>query len=344
MQPALFPFVDYWWAYLAFTGFVLAMLALDLGVFHRRAHAVSPREAATWTVVWISLALVFNYLLYHFAKWEFSADPRLLATPGFDPTAAARRVALEFLTGYVVEKSLSVDNIFVFVLIFNFFAVPAVYQHRVLYYGILGALIFRGIFIALGAVLIQYQWVTLLFGAFLIVTGVRILFAPEHQPHPERNPVLKLMRRFLPVTPTSHGEHFFVRVKGVLHATPLLLTLGLIEASDIVFAVDSVPAIFAITREPLIVFTSNMFAILGLRALYFLLANAVDKFWLLKYGLGVVLLFVGLKMVWLNHAFGGQFPIGWSLGIILGVVGASMAASLLWPAPAHGPKGEAPPA
>lgn len=343
MEPALFPFFDYWWAYLAFTGFVIAMLALDLGIFHRRAHAVSPREAAIWTAVWITLALIFNYLLYHFAKWEFASDPRLLASPGFDPAAAARRVALEFLTGYVVEKSLSVDNIFVFVLIFNFFAIPAAYQHRVLYYGILGALVFRGIFIALGAVLIQYHWVVLLFGAFLIVTGIRILFAPEHQPHPERNPIVKLLRRVFPVTPAIHGQRFFVRMGGVLYATPLLLTLGIIEASDIVFAVDSVPAIFAITHEPLIVFTSNMFAILGLRALYFLLANAVDKFWLLKYGLGLVLVFVGLKMVWLNDLFGGHFPIGWSLGIILGVVGASITASLVWPARAPETK-QVPPA
>lgn len=334
MNLALFPFADYWWAYLVFTGFVLVMLAIDLGVFHRRAHAVSMREAAVWSAVWITLALIFNYLLYYFAKWEFASDPRLLATPGFDPASAARRVALEFLTGYVVEKSLSVDNIFVFVLVFNYFAVPAIYQHRVLYYGILGALVFRGAFIALGAVLIQYQWVTWLFGAFLVITGFRILFAPEHQPHPERNPIIKVIRRLFPVSPGDHGQRFFVRVGGVLHVTPLLLTLGIIEASDIVFAVDSVPAIFAITREPLLVFTSNMFAILGLRALYFLLANAVDKFWLLKYGLGIVLIFVGLKMVWLNHAFGGHFPIGWSLAIILSVVGSSMAASLIWPPPA----------
>jgi tellurite resistance protein TerC len=329
MEPALFPLYDYWWAYLAFTGFVLAMLALDLGVFHRKAHVVSPREAAAWSAVWVALALTFSVLLYFFAKWEFGRDPRLIATPGFDPSVAAWRVFLEFLTGYVVEKALSVDNIFVFVLVFNFFAVPALYQHRVLYYGILGALVFRAIFIALGAVLMQYEWVVLIFGVFLVVTGLKIVFAPEKQPEPEKNPIVRLMRRYFPVTPKFHGQRFFLRLNGVLYATPLVLTLALIEASDIVFAIDSVPAIFAITREPLIVFTSNMFAILGLRALYFLLAGAMDRFTLLKYGLGIVLVFVGLKMAWLNHAFGGKFPIAWSLGIILGVVGLSMALSLL---------------
>lgn len=329
MQIALFPFSDYWWAYLAFTGFVLLMLALDLGVFHRKAHAVSTREAAAWSAIWITLALIFSYFLFYFAEWEFARDPRLAAVSGFDPTAAARRVVLEFLTGYVVEKSLSVDNIFVFVLVFNYFAIPAKYQHSVLFYGIMGALIFRGIFIALGAILMRYEWVVLLFGVFLIYTGFKILFGTEKPPEPEKNPLVRLLRRYFPVTPTLHGQNFFVRIGSRLHATPLLLTLALIEASDIIFAIDSVPAIFAITREPLIVFTSNMFAILGLRALYFLLAGAIEKFTLLKYGLGLVLIFVGLKMAWLNAAFGGKFPIGWSLGIILGIVGTSIALSLL---------------
>ncbi|HWQ53245.1 MAG TPA: TerC family protein [Bryobacteraceae bacterium] len=333
MQPALFPFYEYWWAYLAFTGFVLAMLALDLGIFHRKAHAVSVREAATWSAVWIALSLLFSVFLHTFAKWEFARDARLIASPGFNASAAAWQVTLEFLTGYVIEKSLSVDNIFVFVIVFNFFAVPPRYQHRVLFYGIAGALVFRGVFIALGAVLMRYEWVVLLFGGFLVITGFRILFMPEKQPDPEHNPLVRLLRRVLPVTPEMHGQRFFVRVRGALHATPLLLTLAVIEASDIIFAIDSVPAIFAITREPLIVFTSNMFAILGLRALYFLLAGAIEKFTLLKYGLGLVLIFVGLKMAWLNAAFGGKFPIVWSLGIILGIVGGSIALSLLRTAP-----------
>jgi tellurite resistance protein TerC len=326
-----FPLFDYWWLYLAFTGFVLVLLALDLGVFHRHAHVVSFREATTWSVVWITLALLFNYGFYLYAARTFPLDERLLAIPGFDPAAAARQVGLEFLTGYIVEKSLAVDNIFVFVVVFNYFAVPAVYQHRVLFYGILGALVFRAIFIALGAVLMQYHWVVVLFGVFLILTGIRLFFAPEKEIHPEKNPVIRLFTRFVPVTPQLQGQRFFVRREGRVWATPLLVALLFLELSDIIFAVDSVPAIFALTREPLIVFTSNIFAILGLRAMYFMLAGAMDKFHMLKYGLAVVLVFVGLKMVWLNQAFGGKFPISWSLGIILGVIGASVAASLLFP-------------
>jgi len=324
-----FPFAEYWWFYLAFTGFVLLMLALDLGVFHRKAHAVSFREASIWSVVWIGLALVFNFAFYRYAAWSFASNPRLQQIPGFDPEAAARQVGLEFLTGYVVEKTLSLDNIFVFVVVFTFFAIPALYQHRVLFYGIIGALVFRAIFIALGAALLQIHWIVLTFGVVLILTGVKMMFAPSKPIDPERNPVIRLFRRFVPVTPELHGQRFFVRVKGALYATPLFLALLFVEISDILFAVDSVPAIFAITREPMIVFTSNVFAILGLRALYFLLAGAVERFTHLKYGLALVLVFVGLKMVWLNNAFGGKFPIGWSLGIIGGIIAASMVYSLL---------------
>jgi tellurite resistance protein TerC len=328
----LFPLADYWWFYLGFTGFVLLMLALDLGVFHREAHAVSFREAAAWSAVWVGLALLFNFLLYQYALWKFPLDPRLAAVPGFDSSGAAWRVALEFLTGYVVEKSLSVDNIFVFVLVFGYFAVPAKYQHRVLFYGIIGALIFRAAFIALGSALMQYHWIVILFGAFLILTGVKMMFAPEKPVEPEKNLLIRLFRRLLPTTPTLHGQRFFVRLNGALHATPLFVALLFLEATDIIFAVDSVPAIFALTNEPLIVFTSNIFAILGLRALYFMLAGALDKFHLLKYGLAVVLVFVGLKMVWLDGLFvGGKFPIGASLGIIASVIAASVAGSLLFP-------------
>lgn len=330
----LFPFSEYWWFYLAFTGFVLALLAMDLGIFHRKAHAVRFREATLWSIAWVSLALLFNYGLYRYAAWQFSHSPRLAAIVGFDPETAARQVGLQFLTGYVVEKALSLDNIFVFLVVFTFFGIPTLYQHRVLFYGILGALIFRAIFIAMGSVLLQYHWVILLFGAFLILTGVKMMFAPDKKMDPEKNPIIRLFRRFVPVTPALHGQRFFLRVKGVLYATPLVLTLLFVEISDIVFAVDSVPAIFAITREPLIVFTSNIFAILGLRSLYFLLAEAADRFYLLKFGLAVVLIFVGLKMVWLNDAFGGEFPIVWSLAIIGGVIGTSIIASLIRPAEA----------
>ncbi|HEX8071644.1 MAG TPA: TerC family protein [Pyrinomonadaceae bacterium] len=331
MSVPLFPFGEYWWFYLAFTAFVLVLLALDLGVFHRKAHAVSFREAAAWSVVWIALALGFNFLLYRYALWQFARDERLTSVPGFEPAAAAWQVALEYLTGYVVEKALSVDNLFVFVVIFGYFAVPAAYQHRVLFYGIIGALVFRAIFIALGAALLQYHWVVLLFGALLIVTGVKLVFAKEQGVDPSRNLVLRLFRRFVPVAPELHGHHFFVRQGGRILATPLLITLLFLEVSDILFAVDSVPAIFALTREPLVVFTSNIFAILGLRSLYFLLAGAVGKFHLLKYGLAVVLVFVGLKMVWLNEWFGGKFPITWSLGLIGAAIGASVVLSLLLP-------------
>jgi tellurite resistance protein TerC len=333
----LFPFAEYWWLYAGFTVFVLAMLALDLGVFHRDAHVVTFKESAIWSVVWVSLALVFNVLLYLYADWKFAQDPRLLAVAGFEPAVAAKNVGLEFLTGFIVEKSLAVDNIFVFVVVFTFFAIPPKYQHRVLFFGIIGALVFRVIFIALGAVLMQYKWVVILFGIFLILTGIKILFAGDKPIEPEKNPIIKLLRKFLRVTPQIDGQNFFIRKEGLLYATPLFVALIFIEISDIIFAVDSVPAIFAITKEPLIVFTSNVFAILGLRAMYFMLAGVVHKFVYLKYGLGLVLVFVGLKMVWLNEAFGGKFPITWSLGIIAGIIGISITASLMRKSPPSGP-------
>ena len=327
----LFPLYDYWWLYLAFLGFVLLLLVIDLGVFHRKAHVVSIKEATIWSVVWVGLALFFNYGFYQYALWKFPQDPRLMAIPGFDPQAAAGQSALEFLTGYIVEKSLAIDNIFVFVVVFTFFGIPALYQHRVLFYGIIGALVFRAIFIAAGSVLMQYEWVVIIFGVFLILTGIKIFFSPEKGIDPDKNPIIRLFKRFVPVTSTMHEQKFFVRLNGIVHATPLFVALLFIELSDIIFAVDSVPAIFALTREPLIVFTSNIFAILGLRSMYFMLAGAYTKFYALKYGLGVVLVFVGLKMVWLNDAFGGKFPIEWSLGIIGAVIAVSVVISLLFP-------------
>jgi len=327
----LFPFSEYWWFYLSFVGLVVLLLAVDLGIFHRKAHAVGFREAATWSVVWIALSLLFNFLLYSYALWKFPQDPRLLAVPGFEPAAAAWRVSLEFLTGYVIEKSLSVDNIFVFVMVFSYFAIPAKYQHRVLFYGILGALMFRAIFVAVGAALMQYQWVVVFFGLFLIFTGLKIFAAKETTVDPDKNFLIRLLRRFVPVTPTLHGGKFLEKVNGRYFATPLLVALIFLEATDVIFAVDSVPAIFAVTKEPFIVFTSNIFAILGLRALFFMLAGAVDKFYLLRYGLGVVLVFVGLKMVWLNKLFDGHFPIWLSLSIIMGVIATSVLLSLAFP-------------
>lgn len=335
----LFPFSDYWWLYGLFTLFVLGMLALDLGVFHREAHVVSVKEAAIWSVVWVSLAMVFCGLFWQYAHHKLPTYEPLLTElaskgiTGADAAAAAAKLAdqstLEYLTGFVVEKALSVDNIFVFVVVFSYFAIPPQYQHRVLFYGILGALFFRIIFISLGAALMQFHWVIIVFGVFLILTGIKILFAPEKPIEPEKNPVIRLLKKFIPVTPTLEGDKFFLRKSGVLYATPLFVCLVFIEITDIVFAVDSVPAIFAITKEPLIVFTSNVFAILGLRALFFLLAGVMHKFRFLKYGLGIILVFVGLKMVWLNDLFGGKFPVGLSLGIIGGILGLSVALSLL---------------
>jgi len=318
-MPLLFPFAEYWWFYAGFVAFILLLLAVDLGVFHRTARAVSFRESLGWSVVWVALALAFNGAFYFYAASRFGPE-------------AGTRVTLEFLTGYVVEKSLAVDNVFVFVLVFDYFAVPSAYQHRVLFYGILGALVLRAVFIALGAVLMQYHAVVLLFGAFLLVTGVRMLRSPDRKVDPEHNRLLRMFRQMMPVTPRLHGQRFFVRMEERWHATPLFVALLFLEMSDVVFAVDSVPAIFAISREPLVVFSSNVFAILGLRAMYFMLAGAVERFHMLKYGLALILIFVGLKMVWLNQVFEGGFPIVWSLLVIGVLLAGSAAASWIWPA------------
>ena len=328
MDILLFPFSEYWWFYFSFTAFVLVLLALDLGVFHKQAHRVSFKEAATWSAIWIVLALAFNYAFYQYALWKFAQDPRLLSDGA---VSVANQLGLEFLTGYLVEKSLSIDNLFVFVAVFAFFGIPEHYQHRVLFFGILGALIFRAIFIALGSVLMQYEWVVLFFGALLILTGIKMFFAPKQAIDPSKNFLIIQLKKILPITSTIQGQNFFVVDKGVRYGTPLLLALVFIELSDIIFAVDSVPAIFALTDEPLIVYTSNVFAILGLRSLYFMLAGVYHKFHLLKYGLGVVLIFVGLKMVWLNEHFGGKFPVSWSLGLIGIIISTAVVSSLLFP-------------
>lgn len=343
---SLFPFAEYWWFYGVFVGFVFGVLALDLGVFHRKAHEVKFREAAIWSAIWMSLSMVFAFGFWRYALAKLpDYQPLLdhflsLGIPQADwPQAAARvadQCALEFVTGYIIEQSLSVDNLFVFIIIFTFFGIPARYQHRVLFFGILGALVFRSIFIAIGAGLMQFHWVNYVFGAFLLFTGVKILFSDDAAPEPDKNPVIRWLKGLMPVTPELHGQRFLVQVDGVRHATPLLVCLLCMEVTDIVFAVDSVPAIFAVTREPLIVFTSNLFAILGLRSLYFLLAGLMDKFWALKYGLGIILSFVGLKMVVLNNLAGGKFPIGISLSIILGTLAVAIVVSLVFPkAPAH---------
>lgn len=326
-----FPFADFWWVYAAFTLFVVGLLLLDLGVFHRQAHEVRFKEALAWSVVWIGLALLFNVGLYFFAHHRLISDPTIMALPDFNPQIVAKTLSLEFLAGFLVEKSLAIDNIFVFVLVFSYFSIPAQYQHRVLFYGILGALVFRAAFIAAGSYLMSYHWVVLFFGALLILTGIKILVFPDAQPDLDKNPVMRLSRKVLNIHPKLEGEKFFVRNNGKLFVTPLFLALGFIEFSDIIFAVDSVPAIFALTKEPLIVYTSNVFAILGLRALYFLMADIMRRFKYIKYGLGFILVFVGLKMVWLNEAFGGKFPIEISLGIIGGILLGSILLSLILP-------------
>lgn len=324
----LFPFADYWWLYAGFTLFVIIMLALDLGVFHRKAHEVSVKEASIWTGVWIGLALLFNAAFYFYAQFRFSTHERYTAIPGFNPDAQAKASALEFLTGFVVEKSLAIDNIFIFAVVFAYFGIPKMYQHRVLFWGILGALIFRAGFIAMGSVLMAYEWVVIFFGGLLILTGAKMLFAGTEEADLDQNLLVRGLKKVLRVHPRVEGQSFFVRKQGLLHATPLFLALVFLEFTDVIFAVDSVPAIFALTKEPLIVFTSNIFAILGLRSMYFMLSGVMDRFAYIKYGLAGVLVFVGLKMVYLNGLFGGKFPIGWSLGIIATLIGSSVLYSI----------------
>ena len=298
------------WLWVGFNVMVLAMLAVDLGVFHRKAHAVSLKEAGGWSAVWIALALAFNAGIYHFMGAE---------------------AGLEFLAGYLIEKALSVDNIFVFVLIFSYFRVPAMYQHRVLFWGVVGALVMRGAMIWAGAALIgRFHWIIYVFGAFLVFTGIRMATQKEHDIEPESSPVIRLVRRLVPVLPTYHGQRFFVRVgeAGRLAATPLFVVLVLVETTDLIFAVDSIPAIFAVTDDAFLVYTSNVFAILGLRSLYFLVADVIHRFHYLKLGLSAVLAFVGVKML-LTDVY--KIPIGLSLGVIAALLLASIALSLLFP-------------
>jgi tellurite resistance protein TerC len=323
----LFPFADYWSFYLLFTLFVLVVLALDLGVFHKDAHEVSFKEASIWTTVWISLALLFNLFFYKYAHWKFTTAEPYISMAGFDPDAQAKTSALEFLTGFVVEKSLAIDNIFIFAVVFSYFAIPKKYQHRVLFWGIIGALLFRAIFIALGSVLMQYQAVVIFFGVLLIITGAKMFFAGTETQDLESNFVVKQLKKIFRVHPKLEGEKFFIKKDGLTYVTPLFLALIFIEVTDIIFAVDSVPAIFALTKEPLIVFTSNIFAILGLRSMFFMLSGVMDRFIYIKYGLAGVLIFVGAKMVYLNELFGGKFPIVWSLAIITLLIGSSIVVS-----------------
>jgi tellurite resistance protein TerC len=294
----------YFW--IGFHIFIFFMLALDLGVFNKRTHVIPVKEAIAWSAVWIFLALIFDVFVY----FEFG-----------------KTRALEFITGYVIEYSLSVDNIFIFILIFTYFAVPRKYQHKILFWGILGALIMRGIFIFAGVALItKFHWIVVIFGGFLLFTGIRMLIQKETEVHPEKNPVIKLFRRFLPVTNTPHGDKLFVRENNKLMATPLFLVLVIIETSDLIFAVDSIPAILAISKSTFIVYTSNIFAILGLRSLYFAIAGIMNYFRYLKVGLSFILIFVGVKM--LGSYFHFEIPILLSLGVIISILLISVLASV----------------
>lgn len=294
--------------WVAFNLFILLMLALDLGVFQRKTHAVSVKEALIWSGVWIALALAFNLFVY----FDFG-----------------KQKALEFLTGYLLEKSLSVDNIFVFVLLFSYFKVPELYQHKVLFWGVLGALILRAALIAIGALMIaKFHWVIYIFGAFLVYTGFRMAKQSDEDIHPEDNILIRTFKKFFPVTHDYHGEKFFVRIDGRKVATPLFIVLLAIEFTDLVFAFDSIPAIFAVTKDPFIVYTSNIFAILGLRSLYFALAGIIHKFHYLKVGLSMILIFIGMKMLVVDLY---KVPIGFSLGVIAIILTASVVLSVLKP-------------
>lgn len=295
-----------WWV--VFNIFVLAMLALDLGVFHRTAHVVRFKEALMWSAIWVSLALLFFLGIFF---WR------------------SRQTALEFLTGYLIEEALSVDNLFVFLLIFSYFRVPSLYQHKVLFWGILGALIMRAIFIVVGVTLVQkFHWIIYLFGAFLILTGTKMTLQNDKEIHPEKNPVLRLFQRFMPVTDRYEEGRFFVGREGRYLATPLFVVLLVVETTDVIFAVDSIPAVLAITLDPFIVYTSNVFAILGLRSLYFALAGMMTLFHYLHYGLSAILVFVGAKML-LADIY--KIPVGIALGVVASFLMTSIIASIVHP-------------
>jgi len=314
------------WLWASFSVIVLVMLAIDLFVVGGgKQHKVSFREAATWSVIWISISFLFAAGLWWYLDGSFGRE-------------LANQKSLEFITGYLIEKSLAVDNVFIWLMLFAFFGIPLELQKRVLVLGVLGAIVMRTVMIFAGAWLIaQFHWILYVFGAFLVLTGIKMIIFAEAEPELERNPLLRWLRGHLRITPNFHGESFFVRQNGILWATPMFLVLVLIEASDVVFAVDSIPAIFAVTTDPFIVFTSNIFAIMGLRALYFLLADMADRFHLLKYGLSLVLVFIGGKMLaapWFH------VPIQWSLSIVAGIILISVVASLTWSMPRADATGE----
>jgi tellurite resistance protein TerC len=307
-----------WIFWLIFNVFVLAMLALDLGVFHRDQHVVGVREAIGWTALWVGLAAAFAVLIYFFGH-------TIVAQPG----RANSELTLEFITGYIIEQSLSVDNLFIFLLIFRYFKVPQENQHVVLFWGVIGALIMRAIFIATGVTLLnRFHWIVYIFGAILVYSGIKLLRQHGADIHPEKNPVLRGFRKIFRLTENYEGEKFFVRRDGLRYATPLALVLIVVETTDLLFAVDSIPAVLAVTREPFIVYTSNVFAIMGLRSLFFALSGLLDAFHLLHYGLSLILIFIGLKMLAANFI---EVPTVIALGVVAGILVASVALSLAFP-------------
>ncbi len=301
MQTHLIPWI-------LFTLFIVVMLAIDLGIFNRKDHEVKVREALVWSGVWVGLALAFNAGLYF---WK------------------GQETAIQFFTGYVIEKSLSIDNIFIFLQVFAYFSVPAIYQHKILFWGVLGAIVMRAIFIVAGVALIsKFHWIIFVFGAFLVFTGVKMVFTKDKEVHPEKNPLIRLLRRFMPISNDYEGGKFLIRRNGIILATPLMVVLLVIETTDVIFAVDSIPAILAITTDPFIVFSSNLFAIMGLRSLFFALAGVVKRFHYIHYGLAAILVFVGVKMLVSDFY---KLPSAAALAAVAAILSLSMIASVLWP-------------
>jgi len=331
----LFTLSETWPIYLAFIFFVIVMLIIDLGIFQKKEHEISFKEASLWTVFWFIAAIAFNVFFYYYAKGKFEATDMFFEKFGKLPHDMAMGLSIEFLTGYVIEKVLAIDNIFVFALVFSYFKIPKIYQHRILFWGILGAIFFRAVFISIGAQLVQYKSVVLIFGIFLIFTGLKLLFKKDDEATLEENFLIRFLSRVFKLKNSITSKNFFVRENGVLYMTPLFLALVFIEFSDLVFAIDSVPAIFSITNEPLLVFTSNMFAILGLRSMYFMLIGVLNKFAYIKYAMSGILVFVGVKMSFLNELYGGKFPVTYSLGIIFLMIVASIVASIYKPVKVH---------
>jgi tellurite resistance protein TerC len=333
MQPSvhIFPFATFWPVYLLFGLVISAVLWGSLRAFAGKAHEVSIREATISALGWFGLALIFNVILYFFTWWHLQHDPATVLALGSTPDALARQTALEFLSGYLLEKSLAVDNLFVFIVIFRFFSVAPQYQQRVLFYGLFGAIVLRAIFIAVGAVVMDIPVVVIMFGLFLIYQGIAVLRGKEPEIHPENNKILKLLKRFIPISNTFDGQRFFTKVDGRRLATPLFVALIFVEITDIMFAFDSVPAIFGLTREPMIVFTSNIFAVIDLRALYFLLAAFISRFHFLSYGLSFVLIFIGLKMALFDEILHIKIPTEISLLVVLTLIIGSIILSLVKP-------------